>query len=239
MFDFLNVGIGWLLGVIFKVTNHYALSIILLTVIIKFAILPLSIAQLRSSRGLSQIQPQLQELQKKYKNDKETLNQKTIELYKEHKVNPLQGCLPILIQMPILFALFAVLKDPLIYVFANNQELANIANNQVFLWIKDFSQPDKLSSIINTTWAAAVPGILPFLAAILTYLQFETMPTTTSTDNEMANNMNKNMKIMMPIMILFFGNGMSAGLSLYWVVSTLFQMIQQIVLKPKSIKEAT
>lgn len=230
--------IGWLLGVIFSFTNHYAISIILLTIIIKFAILPLSLAQLRSSRGLSQIQPQLQELQKKYKNDKETLNQKTLELYKEHKVNPLQGCLPILIQMPILFGLFEVLKNPLKWVFHNNQELANIANNQVFLWIADFSQPDKLSNVLSFAWADAVPGILPFLAAILTYLQFETMPQTTSSDNEMANSMNKNMKIMMPLMILFFGNGMSAGLSLYWVISTLFQMIQQIVLKPKSIKEA-
>lgn len=229
--------IGWLLGVIFSFTNHYAISIILLTIIIKFAILPLSLAQLKSSRGLSQIQPQLQELQKKYKNDKETLNQKTLELYKEHKVNPLQGCLPVLIQMPILFGLFEVLKNPLKWVFHNNQELANIANNQVFLWISDFAQPDKLSNVLNFPWADAVPGILPFLAAILTYLQFETMPTTAS-DNEMANSMNKNMKIMMPLMILFFGTGMSAGLSLYWVISTLFQMIQQIVLKPKSIKEA-
>jgi len=238
MFNFLNIGIGWLLGFIFQATNHYALSIILLTIVIKFAILPLSLAQLKSSRGLSQIQPQLQELQKKYKNDKETLNLKTVELYKEHKVNPLQGCLPLLIQMPILFALFAVLKDPLIYVFSNNQDLANIANSQVFLWIKDFSQPDKMSSILNYKWAESIPGILPFMAAILTYFQFETMSSTTTSDNEMANSMNKNMKIMFPLMILMFGNGMSAGLSLYWVVSTSFQMIQQILLKPKSIKEA-
>lgn len=238
MFNFLNVGIGWLLGFIFQITNHYALSIILLTVIIKFAILPLSLAQLKSQRGLSQIQPQLQELQKKYKNDKETLNLKTIELYKEHKVNPFQGCLPLLIQMPILFALFAVLRDPLVYVFGNNQELASIANSQVFLWIKDFSMPDKLSNILNFPWADSIPGVLPFLAAILTYFQFETMSSTSQTDNEVANSMNKNMKIMFPMMILLFGNGMSAGLSLYWVVSTLFQMVQQIILKPKSIKEA-
>lgn len=236
----INTSIGWILGQIFILTNHYALSIVLLTIFVKLLILPLTLAQLKSTSNMTAIQPQMQELQKKYKNDKETLNLKTIELYKEHKVNPLKGCLPLLIQMPIIFALFAVLKDPLKYVFGGNQGLADIATSQVFLWISDFSAPDQLSNILDYTWAGGIPGILPFLAAILTYFQFDQMTASTpQTDNQMANSMNKNMKIMFPFIILISSSGMSAGITLYWVVSTLFQMIQQMVLKPKNIKGAS
>lgn len=230
--------IGWLLGQIFTFTGHYALSIVLLTIIVKVIILPLTMAQLKSQRGMQEIQPKLQELQKKYKNDKEALNQKTLELYKEHKVNPFQGCLPLLIQFPIIIALFTVLREPITYVFGGNADLAKEATSQVFLWISDFSLPDKLSNVIATDWAASVPGILPMMASILTYFQFKTMGTTTQSDNATANSMNKNMQIMFPLMILFFGNSISAGVALYWVISTLFQMVQQIVLKPKPAKEA-
>jgi YidC/Oxa1 family membrane protein insertase len=234
----INSTIGWILGQIFTFTNHYAFSIILLTIFVKLAILPLSLAQVKSQRSMTEIQPLLQDLQKKYKNDKETLNQKTIELYKEHKVNPLKGCLPLLIQMPIIFALFAVLRDPLVYVFGGNQALADIANSQQFLWITDFSAPDKLSNVLNFPWAQNVPGILPFMSAILTYYQFETMQTAPASDNDTAARMNKNMKLMFPLMILMFGNSISAGVALYWVISTGFQMVQQVVIKPKRIKEA-
>lgn len=236
----INTSIGWLLGKIFIITNHYALSIVLLTVIVKLLILPLTLAQLKSTRNMTAIQPLMQELQTKYKNDKETLNLKTIELYKEYKVNPLQGCLPLLIQMPIIFALFAVLKDPLKFVFGGDKALSDVATNQVFLWISDFSAPDKLSNILDYTWASGIPGILPFLAAVLTYFQFDQMTgSTPQSDNQMANSMNKNMKIMFPLIILMSGNSMSAGITLYWVISTLFQMIQQMVLKPKNIKGAS
>ncbi|MCK8060851.1 MULTISPECIES: YidC/Oxa1 family membrane protein insertase [unclassified Fusibacter] len=230
--------IGWLLGQIFTFTNHYALSIILLTIIVKFVILPLTLAQMKSQKSMSEVQPKIQELQKKYKDDKETLNQKTLELYKEHKVNPLAGCLPLIIQMPIIFALFTVLREPTQYVFGGNESLALEATSQVFLWIKNFAEPDKLYAVLKFEWAKSIPGLLPMLASILTYFQFKTMGTTTQSDNETANRMNKNMQMMFPLMILVFGNSISAGVALYWVVSTAFQMVQQILLKPKSTKEA-
>jgi len=229
---FLAGPLGQLLGMIYSFVGHYAFSIIIFTVIIKLFLFPLTLKQLKSTKEMQVVQPKIKELQEKYKNDKETLNIKTMELYKEHKINPMSGCLPLLIQMPILFGLFAALREPLTYVFIT-PELASIGSQAIhapFLWMPNLVDPDSLANIISgSAIFTKLPGILPIVSAALTYVQMQSMNKGQTQQNSQMQMMNT----MMPFMILWFGTQMSGGLVLYWSVSTLFQIAQQSMILAK------
>lgn len=222
-------GIGFVLGKIFEITGSYGLSIIILTVVVKLLILPLTLKSLNSTKEMQKLQPKIDALNKKYANDKEKLSAKTMELYKENNVNPIGGCLPLLIQMPIIFALFGVLRDPVTNVFGGNTELATKATTQVFLWVRDFAQPDRLSNVLNMDFAKMLPGLLPIMASAFTYLQMAITPQQ-STGSSTANSMNNSMKVVFPVMILMSGLSLSAGVALYWSVSTALQVLQQYIM---------
>lgn len=202
---------GKLLFFLYGLIGNYGISIILFTLIIKLILVPLTMHQLKQTKQMSDIQPKLKELQNKYKNDKETLNVKTMELYKEHKVNPVGGCLPLLIQMPVIFGLFAVLREPAKYA---TDPSAIKAISEAFLWIPNLSNPD--------------PIILPVLAGITTYFSMNSASTGAAQNQTM-----KTMNMIFPFMILWWGRSFPAGLTLYWVVSNLFQMAQQYLM-PKA-----
>ena len=208
--------IGAILKFIFNMTGSYGISIIILTVIIKLILFPFSISQIRSTRKMKELQPQIEELKKRYKDDKEQLNIKTMELYRENKYNPFSGCLPLLIQLPIIFSLFRVFRAAEEYIPAD-------AAKQAFLWVKDLSQPDLIANILPNVaeFIGTLPGLLPILASITTYLQF-----TQSQNDQVQNSTTNMMGIMMPIMILMFGKSFAAGLMIYWTVSNLFQIVQ-------------
>ncbi|MEA4848330.1 MAG: YidC/Oxa1 family membrane protein insertase [Clostridiaceae bacterium] len=125
MLDFIAFPIGKTLKFIYDVFafENYGVAIILLTVIIRVLMMPLSIKQYQSASEMSEIQPQIQEIQKKYKDDREKLNEEMMKLYQENKVNPAGGCLPLLIQMPILFALYYVISQPLKYMVGKSPEV--------------------------------------------------------------------------------------------------------------------
>lgn len=233
--DFIYQGLGALLGGVYGFVGSYWLAIVIFTVIVKVLLVPLSFKQIQSTKAMNDIQPKLKKLQDKYKDDKETLNIKMMELYKEHNINPLAGCLPLLIQMPVLFGLFGVLRDPAKYVFGGDVSMATAALNQGFLWVADLSVPDSLGALIQTgTFADSLPGILPILAALTTYLS---MALTTGKQQQ-SNQQMQTMQTMMPLMILWFGTNMSAGLMIYWVVSNVFQMGQQYIVPKLANKEA-
>lgn len=219
--------LGSLLFFIYSVVNNYAIAIILFTVIVKVLLLPLTLNQIKQTKEMQNIQPELKKLQDKYKNDKETLNVKMMELYKEHKINPLGGCLPLIIQMPILFGLFGALRNPVEYVFKGDQALASIATDAPFLWLENLVKPD-----VFMVGNFGVPGILPIIAAVSTYLSMNTMNTANQADQPQAM---KTMNLLLPLMILWWGKSFPAGLTLYWVISNLFQMAQQLLL-PKGGK---
>lgn len=219
---------------LYGILGNWGIAIIAFTVLVKLLLIPLAFSQIKSQRSMQKIQPLMTEIQTKYKNDKELMNQKLIELYKEHKYNPFSGCLPLLIQLPIIFALFDVLRVPEKFVFNGSLELAQKATLANFLWITDFTKPDLISNVIDLGMSVPIPGILSITAAVLTYLQMKTM--NTSTVNVTQNSQMKTMEIMMPIMILWMGTTMSAGVTLYWVISTLFQIVQQMYM-PKAKKE--
>ncbi|WP_026476760.1 YidC/Oxa1 family membrane protein insertase [Alkaliphilus transvaalensis] len=206
--------LGMLLKFIYDLINNYGLSIIVFTIVVKLILVPLTLKQMKSMKELQEIQPKIKEIQEKYKNDKEKLNVKTMELYQEHKISPFGGCLPMLIQLPILFGLFAVLRDPGLYVFGSQEVYESI--NTSFLWLPNLTDADKL--------------ILPLIAGLTTFLTSATTPS--------ANKGDQTQKMMMyffPVMIFWWGRSFPAGLTLYWVVSNSFQVVQQLVLaRPKA-----
>lgn len=125
MFDPIARAMGMLLHTIYNFLSfgNYGIAIILFTLIIKFALMPLTIHQQKSTAKMQEVQPLIQEIQRKYKNDKEKLNQEMAKVYQENKVNPAGGCLPILIQMPILFSLYWVISQPLKFMLGKTAEV--------------------------------------------------------------------------------------------------------------------
>ncbi len=144
--DWLAGGLGWVLDQLVQLTGSYGLSIILSTVIVRLLLYPLMLSQTKSMVAMRTLQPELEKLQKKYGNDKEKYQQKMMELYQEHKINPLGGCLPMLVQLPILFAFLRVLNN------------SNFGEGAKFLGLWVLNQPDPYY-------------ILPILAAVTTYIQ--------------------------------------------------------------------
>jgi len=103
LMSLLAEGLGWVLDTIFKFTGSYGVSIILSTIIVRLMLYPLTLSQNKNMVAMKKLQPEINEIQKKYKDDKDTQSQKMMELYQEHKINPLSGCLPMIIQLPILY----------------------------------------------------------------------------------------------------------------------------------------
>jgi len=174
---------------------NYGVAIILITLAIKIVLYPLTVKQIKGMKAMQDLQPKMKELQEKYKGNPEKLNKEMASLYKESGVNPLSGCLPLIVQMPILMGIFFAIRD---------YQYAHIPS---FLWMTDLSQPDPMY-------------ILPILSAVTTYIQQK----QTSTD------MNQQTKMMMNIMPIFIGYisiTFPGGLVLYWVMSNIFQILQQ------------
>lgn len=202
---------GWLLGFMYGFIQDYGITVILFTIIVKVCIYPLYIKQTKSMAKMADVQPKMQALQRKYANDKETLNIKMAELYKEEKFNPMGGCLPMLIQMPIIMGLFALLRNPMMYI---SDDSMIFAFHEPFLWIEDLSQPD--------------PWILPIIAGVGTFLSFTMNQALNDTGNNQSAGMMKMMQFIFPIMILWMARAFPSGLSLYWAVSQIIQIFFNI-----------
>jgi YidC/Oxa1 family membrane protein insertase len=205
--------LGWLrslmldgLEYFFTLTNNYGYAIILLTVTIRTVLLPFTVLQTRSTLKMQELNPKVEALKKKYKNDAAKLNQEIMELWKKNKVNPMSGCLLMLIQFPFLIAFFQAL---------NNYTYHGPAS---FLWIEHLGKPDSLY-------------VLPVLAALTTYWQSKiSMPTGGEGESQQTV-----MLYGMPIFILMFSVRFAAGLSLYWVVSNIYGIVQQYLMPKRKI----
>ena len=174
LYNLLKQFLALLLTTTDKYVVNFGVSIIIVTILIKIALLPLTLKQDKSMKEMRKLQPEIDKLKEKYANDKQMLNIKTMELYKEHKVNPAGGCLPLLLQLPILFALFGVLRSGI------------IPKDSSFLWLK-LSEPDSFY-------------ILPVLNGAVSFLQQKLMGTADS--NPQMKNMMYIFPIMM-IMISY------------------------------------
>ena len=193
--------------------SFYAIAIIITTIIFKLLLLPINLQQAKSTKKMGELQPQMKEIQTKYKNDPQTQQVKMQELYKKHNYNPASGCLILLIQMPIIFAFFAVFRDPARYAFTEPGFYE--AMNKTFFWIKNLDNPDPY------LW------VLPLLAALTTYIQSAVMAPPNSDPQAQATQ--KTMSYFLPVMIFMASKGFAAGLALYWVISNIFTIVQQLI----------
>jgi len=207
------------LGVIYS----WGWAIILFTLGIKVITFPLNLSQIRGMQAQKDLQPLLADLQKKYGKDRERLAQEQMKLYKEAGVNPLSGCLPLLIQMPILFGLYAALVA-----------VGPMLENAGFFWIPDLSYPNFALGLgwIPALWEAGnyqtliAYLILPILLVVTQLIMQMWMTPTPAGDSSQAG-MTKNMSMIMTLMFGYFTLQVPAGLTLYWVTSNLLQMLQQ------------
>ena len=206
MFDIISRPFGALLKLIFDFTGSYGYAIILFTILTKILLLPINIKQTQSTKKMNEINPKMKEIQTKYKGEPEKMNEKLKELYKEHNYNPASGCLPALIQLPIIIALFRVLQNPIGFVFTP-EEFAAMAKG--FWWLADLGKPDQIY-------------ILPILSALTTYLQTAMISSKGNADPTM-----KSMNTIMPLMIGWFTLKFPSGVALYWVVGNIFTILQQ------------
>lgn len=201
--------LGVLLMWIYSLIGNYGISLIVLTVLVKCCLYPLYIKQVKSTAGMQDISEKSQEIQRKYADDKMKQQEALQALYKEENFNPMAGCLPMLIQFPIIMGLFALLRNPMQYM-----PDGLFAAHESFLWINDLAQPD--------SW------ILPITAAVATFFSFSMTQNLTGADMGQAKSMNMIMKYFFPLSILWLARSYPAGLALYWACGQFLQIFFNI-----------
>jgi len=225
---------------LYHLFGDFALSIIVLTLIIKLVLFPLTLKQLKSMKATQALQPQMQEIRKKYAKDQQGQAVAMQALYKEYGVNPVAGCLPLLIQLPVLYGLFYALRTALgtnTTTLTAVQKLAAL-NNILYPFVHRFNTYPNISlswfAFINHAWTIPLGSpdpthILPILAAAATFIQLRMSQVRTSpgAPSDPSTQSMKMMQYIMPVFILFIGWSYPAGLALYWTTSTVFQAIQQ------------
>ena len=193
----------------------YALAIIILGLIVRVILLPLTIMQMKSMLGMTEIQPELQQLQQKYANNREKLSEEMMKLYQEYNVKPAAGCLPILIQLPILYILFYAIRG---YQFTDH------AN---FFWINSLNDNDPTF-------------VLPIALGIIMFIQQKIAMSINPQSTDPSNPMNMTMKMMlyvMPLIMFFSATQMPSGLVIYWLTTSGFMVFQQLLVNRIRKKE--
>ncbi len=207
IFDLLN----WL----FKVTGNFGVAIIALTFIVRLVMFPIAQKQFQSMAAMRKVQPKIKAMQERFKDDKTKQQQEMLKLYKDEKINPAAGCLPILLQIPIFYALYKVL---MVSVEMRHQPFA--------LWIKDLSAPDPLTPINLFGLLDFTPpgflllGVLPILLGVTMWLQFKLNP-------QQLDPMQQQIFSWMPWVMMVVLAPFAAGLVLYWVTSNVLTIAQQ------------
>ena len=210
--DFLSNIVQQVITVIYSFLHgigfpNYGVAIIIMTVLVKLILYPLTKKQIESTKAMMEIQPKMKAIQEKYKDDKQRLNMELANLYKNEGVNPLAGCLPLIIQMPIMIGIFSGIRD------------FHYEGSASFLWMESISAPDPTY-------------ILPVLSALTTFIASkQTMPATGA-----GGAQNKMMMYFMPLFIGYISLTFPAGLVLYWVVMNIMQIGQQYMMDKAATK---
>lgn len=203
--------------------HDLGVAIILLTIIIKIILYPLAQKSIQSQKAMQELQPKLSEIKKEFAKDKEKMSRAMMDLYKNNKVNPFSSCLPLIIQMPFLFAVFMVFRD-------------GLTNGSLDLVYSFISKPDQIETVTmgflnlgatGNIYLALLVGGAQFWQGKMMIVKRPEIKTEGSKDEDMTAIMNKQMMYMMPIMIAFFSYSFPAGLALYWLVNTLLTGLQQ------------
>lgn len=203
--------------------NDFGAAIIALTIVIKLVFWPLGRKAIKSQKALQDLQPQIEEIKRQYADDKAGSSQAMMALYKNNKVNPFSSCLPLLIQLPFLWAVYRVFSDglannlDLVYSFIHRPEVINTFS----FGFLDLSKPN--------TYLALLAGAAQFWQAKMMITKKPAVKTEGSKDENMMAIMNKQMLYIMPAVTVFIGLSLPGGLTLYWFVLTLLTAVQQAV----------
>ena len=195
--------------------GNYGIAIIIVTILMRALIFPLTLKQEQSMKKMRDSQPEIDKIKEKYKDNPQKMNEEVMKFYKDNNINPMGGCLPILIQMPIFVALY--------YAFSGSA----IPNDATFLWF-NLKKPDEFFKI-----GSFAINLLPILNTGVTYIQQKIM--SDATKGQETNNTMQSMLYTMPIMMLVLFYNMPSGVTLYYLVSGILSVIQQhIILKGRS-----
>jgi YidC/Oxa1 family membrane protein insertase len=193
-----------LMNLLHRFLKNYAVAILVLTAIIKLILWPLQNKANRSMRRMSALSPKMQELRDKYKDDPTRMNQEVMKLYKDYGINPVSGCLPMLIQIPIFFGLFTMLRQAV--------ELRNAS----FLWVRDLSQPDTIAHVPGVGWPI---NILPLIMAGTNIWLMRLTPKSGDATQQKV-------MMFMPLIFVVFCYNFAAALALYYTTQNLFTILQ-------------
>jgi len=198
------------LNAIHRFLPNYGVAIILLTALVRIVFWPITHKSTESMKKMQAIQPQVTAIREKYKSNPQKMNQEVMALYKEHKVNPMSGCLPILVQIPVFIALFTVLRSAVELRFSE------------FLWIQDLSEPEGL-----------LAGVLPVPLNILPLVMTATMVWQQRLTPTAGDSQQQKMMVLMPVVMLFIFYNMASALVLYWTTSQCLAIVQLLIQKRK------
>jgi len=214
-FYWFELPIFYLLHWLFVTVGNFGVAIILMTFVVRGLMFPIAQKQFSSMAGMRAVQPKMKEIQERYKDDKPKMQEQVLALYKSEKVNPLAGCLPIFLQIPIFYALYKVL-----------QLSVEMRHEPFALWLQDLSAPDPMTPVNLFGLLAFTPpgwlaiGILPIMLGITMYLQFKLNPAQ-------MDPMQQKIFGIMPWVFMFIMAPFAAGLQLYWVTSNILTIAQQ------------
>ena len=281
--------LGFLIQFIYNFVENYGLAIILFTIVIKLILMPLQIRSQKAMKRQQKVQPIIMELQKKYANDQQRLQQEMMKVYKENNVSMTGGCLPLLLQFPILIGLYRVIQRPLTYIkgisladstFMENikevvskmgDKIGNLANMtpeqlaqnsqiQLSTWAEQLGVSEKFGWDVNFKFLgldlSETPAfgsvfklmngdfsdlsttlliLIPAFAMLMTWLSSKYSQKLSGTanaknTNEQAQSMTKSMNVMMPLMTGFFTFSLPSGIGIYWIISSVMQIVQQFII---------
>ncbi len=210
-----------ILSFIYGIVPNFGVAIIILTVLIKLVTFPLNQKQLQSSKRMQELNPEIKKIQQKYKNDKEKQNQAMTEFMQKNKINPLAGCLPMLVQLPILYGIFRLLRE-------TNEFLGGAINTYLIPSFEYIDLAVSPSAFQGDLTQQIIYYIFPVLSGVSTFIYQKLSMTDTS---------QKMMLYMMPAMFVFFSFSFPAGLIIYWVTSNLLTMGQHFLILKMDKKE--
>jgi YidC/Oxa1 family membrane protein insertase len=213
-FDFIAKPLVLWLTLTHRFTRNYGVDIIILTILIKILFYPLTLLSYKSMKEMQRLQPYIQKLREKYKDDKQRLNQELMELYRRKKINPMSGCLPILVQIPVFIALYKALSLAI-----------ELRHAPFVLWIKDLSSPEDLYTFHVLGFSIPI-RILPLIMGFTQYVQQKMTPTS-------LDPMQEKIMLFMPIFFTFLFWGFSSGLVLYWLTNNVISIVQQYYINKK------
>lgn len=217
-FDILAKPFLWFMKQIYNVIPNYGVAIIILTLVIKIILFPLGTKSYKSMSNMKKLQPLIKEIQEKYKNDKMRISQETMALYKTYKVNPAKGCLPMVVQIPVFFALYRMLYGAI-----------ELHHTPFIGWITDLSAPDRLFNL-----GVSIPFMEPPIGIpVLTLLMGASMFLQQKMSPPMGDPNQRRIMMLMPIMFTVIFINFSSGLVLYWFTNNIFSILQQYYVQKK------